>query len=248
MRITLNGDKATIYFECHYIDPKTAKVVCECRRRPHVAEDQRQVADHELGRIDRNAQRRKAMAQLEVLEAPPDRDGGRRSGMRQPARPARRAHAGDSAHEAARRVPRDHRVARPRQRARPAGPRPGERARRAARHAPAPVGRLPALEAHAHDLQQTARRPRGGRLRRSPATPGRRTSGGRAVDARRPGGSRHAVAGRARDDRGTVQASSRRRPTNGATADPTRLPGDRPRAGTHPTLDAGESRGYEARP
>jgi hypothetical protein len=26
-RIHLNGDHATIYFECHYIDPKTAKVV-----------------------------------------------------------------------------------------------------------------------------------------------------------------------------------------------------------------------------
>jgi hypothetical protein len=27
MRITLGGDQATIYFECHYVDPKTAKVV-----------------------------------------------------------------------------------------------------------------------------------------------------------------------------------------------------------------------------
>ena len=27
IRINLNGDKATMYFECHYIDPKTAKVV-----------------------------------------------------------------------------------------------------------------------------------------------------------------------------------------------------------------------------
>src|SRR5579862_2188990 len=26
-RVTLNGDKGTLYFECHYIDPKTAKVV-----------------------------------------------------------------------------------------------------------------------------------------------------------------------------------------------------------------------------
>ena len=29
IRITLNGDKATMYFECHYIDPKTSKVVAE---------------------------------------------------------------------------------------------------------------------------------------------------------------------------------------------------------------------------
>jgi ketosteroid isomerase-like protein len=27
IRVTLNGDKATMYFECHYVDPKTAKVV-----------------------------------------------------------------------------------------------------------------------------------------------------------------------------------------------------------------------------
>jgi hypothetical protein len=29
IKITLNGDKATMYFECHYIDPKTSKVVSE---------------------------------------------------------------------------------------------------------------------------------------------------------------------------------------------------------------------------
>ena len=27
IRVNLNGDKATMYFECHYIDPKTSKVV-----------------------------------------------------------------------------------------------------------------------------------------------------------------------------------------------------------------------------
>lgn len=27
IRVSLHGDNATIYFECHYIDPKTAKVV-----------------------------------------------------------------------------------------------------------------------------------------------------------------------------------------------------------------------------
>jgi SnoaL-like domain len=27
LRVDLNGDKATMYFECHYIDPKTAMVV-----------------------------------------------------------------------------------------------------------------------------------------------------------------------------------------------------------------------------
>jgi ketosteroid isomerase-like protein len=27
IRITVNGDKGTLYFECHYVDPKTRKVV-----------------------------------------------------------------------------------------------------------------------------------------------------------------------------------------------------------------------------
>jgi ketosteroid isomerase-like protein len=27
IKVNLNGDKATMYFECHYIDPKTSKVV-----------------------------------------------------------------------------------------------------------------------------------------------------------------------------------------------------------------------------
>jgi hypothetical protein len=27
IKISLNGDKATLYFECHYIDPKTSKVM-----------------------------------------------------------------------------------------------------------------------------------------------------------------------------------------------------------------------------
>jgi ketosteroid isomerase-like protein len=29
IKIDLNGDKATMYFECHYIDPATSKVVAE---------------------------------------------------------------------------------------------------------------------------------------------------------------------------------------------------------------------------
>ena len=27
LRATVNGDKGTLYFECHYVDPETAKVV-----------------------------------------------------------------------------------------------------------------------------------------------------------------------------------------------------------------------------
>ena len=53
IRIDLNGDKATLYFECHYIDPKTSQGGGRGRRHPHPAEDQREVADHGLGRVDR---------------------------------------------------------------------------------------------------------------------------------------------------------------------------------------------------
>ena len=55
IRIDLNGDKATLYFECHYIDPKTRKVVAVGGRRPHAPEDQRQWLIVELGRSDRHA-------------------------------------------------------------------------------------------------------------------------------------------------------------------------------------------------
>jgi hypothetical protein len=27
IRTTVNGDKGTLYFECHYVDPKTRKVI-----------------------------------------------------------------------------------------------------------------------------------------------------------------------------------------------------------------------------
>jgi hypothetical protein len=40
IRISLNGNKATIYFECHYIDPATAKVVAVAG------------VDHRLQKID----------------------------------------------------------------------------------------------------------------------------------------------------------------------------------------------------
>ena len=49
IRMTVDGDKGTLYFECHYVDIKTEKVVSTsvptrtCRRST-------EVADHELGR------------------------------------------------------------------------------------------------------------------------------------------------------------------------------------------------------
>ena len=36
IKTTVNGDKGTLYFECHYIDPKTQEGGRVRRRRPHV--------------------------------------------------------------------------------------------------------------------------------------------------------------------------------------------------------------------
>ena len=78
IRTTVNGDKATLYFECHYIDVKTGKVDGRRRRRPQRAEDQREVADRRLGRSAATlSARRVAMARPEVLERrPPPEVGG----------------------------------------------------------------------------------------------------------------------------------------------------------------------------
>jgi hypothetical protein len=48
--IHLNGSRATMYFECHYIDPATSKSGA-CRCYAHPAETPREVVDHELGRV-----------------------------------------------------------------------------------------------------------------------------------------------------------------------------------------------------
>ena len=56
IRITASGDKGTLYFECHYVDVKTQKVVSVVGRRPGRREDQRQMADHERRRGNTDAQ------------------------------------------------------------------------------------------------------------------------------------------------------------------------------------------------
>ena len=43
-----NGDKGTLYFECHYVDIDDRQGDVGRRRRPERAEDQRQVGDREL--------------------------------------------------------------------------------------------------------------------------------------------------------------------------------------------------------
>ena len=43
-----NGDKGTLYFECHYVDVEDRQGRLGRGRRPERAEDRRQVADHEL--------------------------------------------------------------------------------------------------------------------------------------------------------------------------------------------------------
>ena len=47
LRATVNGDKGTLYFECHYVDPATEKVVARRGGGPAGREDQRGVAHHE---------------------------------------------------------------------------------------------------------------------------------------------------------------------------------------------------------
>ena len=45
-RVTVTGNKGTIYFECHYIDVDTSKVAAVVGAVSRSPEDQRQVADH----------------------------------------------------------------------------------------------------------------------------------------------------------------------------------------------------------
>ena len=46
VRITLNGDRGTLYFECHYVEKNGAMVDRDCGRRGG-REDRRSLADHE---------------------------------------------------------------------------------------------------------------------------------------------------------------------------------------------------------
>ena len=50
LEITVNGDRGTLHFECHYVDVKTGEVVCGHGRRLRRGPDRREVADHEHGR------------------------------------------------------------------------------------------------------------------------------------------------------------------------------------------------------
>ena len=80
IKIDLNGDKATMYFECHYIDTKTSTVVAAGRRDAHLAEDQRAVVDHQLGGIDRDAEPvARAWLIRKCSTRRPPGEGGRRS-------------------------------------------------------------------------------------------------------------------------------------------------------------------------
>ena len=47
--ITVNGDRGTLYFECHYVDAKTGKLAVDHGRRSGRREDQRTLADHQHG-------------------------------------------------------------------------------------------------------------------------------------------------------------------------------------------------------
>ena len=52
LRATVNGDKGTLYFECHYIDPKTQKVVAYVGVDHDVQKINGKWLIVELGRID----------------------------------------------------------------------------------------------------------------------------------------------------------------------------------------------------
>ena len=151
IKVALNGDRATMYFECHYIDPKTSNGRRGGRRDPHAAEAQRAVADHELGRIDRDAQPVAPHgSQPDVLERrPPERGRAALGRMKGLLGGRRRARAGQGPNEAAPRVPRDRGAARARERPRPAacsdsrmrassGSTPCSSARRSTRRSPRP--------------------------------------------------------------------------------------------------------------
>ena len=73
IRIDLNGDKATLYFECHYVDVKTGKVMAVVGVDHNAAEDQRELADRRLVRSTRDIARitGRPMARPRALDAPP---------------------------------------------------------------------------------------------------------------------------------------------------------------------------------
>ena len=52
MRVTVNGDRGTLHFECHFIDVKTGKVAAATAADQRRRADQRPVVDHEHGRSD----------------------------------------------------------------------------------------------------------------------------------------------------------------------------------------------------
>ena len=158
IKATVNGDKGTLYFECDYIDSKTGKVVAAVGVDHQVQKINGKwlIIDSCRGAGVAEPPRGELMAQpgrAPAAAAAAAVGGARRLG--QPARARGRACAGEGAHEAARRLPRHRRAARARRRARAALPRPGERPRRAARHAPAALVDLPdELQTQASMLRQ----------------------------------------------------------------------------------------------
>ena len=53
LEITVNGDRGTLHFECHYVDAETSKVVSVTAGDFDVARIDGDVADHELRRRQR---------------------------------------------------------------------------------------------------------------------------------------------------------------------------------------------------
>ena len=134
LEITVNGDRGTLHFECHYVDLKTGEVVSVTAADLDVARIDGSVADHEHGR------RNDHPGSLRSWPRSMSRGSLPRSGDCEPgrsARPRRRPPAGHGSNEAADRVRRHVPAAGRGRTARSDRARAIERSRREPRSAPA---------------------------------------------------------------------------------------------------------------
>ena len=80
IKVDLNGDKATMYFECHYIDPKTGMVVAAAGVTHTLQKiNGKWLITTRPDRPRRSARSARHGSQPEVLERRPPGEGGRRS-------------------------------------------------------------------------------------------------------------------------------------------------------------------------
>ena len=56
LKVTVNGDRGTLHFECHFVDVHTRKIAAVTGGRHRRRADRRPLADHELRRKHRRAE------------------------------------------------------------------------------------------------------------------------------------------------------------------------------------------------